>query len=248
MAATEYLPLYIVSKNDAEMYGRLEDWERSFRENVCCARAIENAIRISAGNEEHIKPGCAKSVLEEYGLKRTSFVLAHTVRNLGPMVKPSEEIAKWSWQFDCSRDGAYGRYYQADTSLPDLEAFIGQTREAYQALGLPGREQCDAEAWERDLTGKVLVLSPNTLRENYWSSENMLWMATGGFGTRPNARGRAVYAVCLSDGEETRWNREDFTGVLDEQYLPDWAKPRLEALRSPKQEQENTGLAMGGIS
>lgn len=29
----------------------------------------------------------------------------------------------------------------------------------------------------------------------------------------------------------TRWNRADFTGVLKEEFLPDWAKPKLAALR-----------------
>ena len=183
-------------------------------------------------------------MLDEYGIKRTSFVLAHSVHTLGPLAHASDEIKKWSWQFDYSRDGDYGRYYRADTALMNLEELIGQVQEAYQSLGLLGKAQCDPAAWETDLVGKVLVLSPNTLRESAWSNENMLWLAQGGFGTAPNARGRAVYAVRLSDGEETRWNREDFTGVLDERYLPDWAKEKLEALRAPEQ---SAGPVMNGI-
>ena len=61
------------------------------------------------------------------------------------------------------------------------------------------------------------------------------------------ARGQAVYATCLGDGEKTRWNRSDFSGVLDEQYLPDWALEKLEELRAPRQEQ-SAGPAMGGMS
>lgn len=73
-------------------------------------------------------------------------------------------------------------------------------------------------------------------------------MAGGsGFGCSPTASGRAVYATCLSDGEDARWNREDFTGVLDEQYLPDWAVEKLTELRSSRQEQ-NTGPTMGGMN
>ena len=41
-------------------------------------------------------------------------------------------------------------------------------------------------------------------------------LAEGGFGCDPKSSGRAIFAVCLSDGEKTRWNREDFTGVLDD--------------------------------
>ena len=245
MAGNDYLPLYAGSPAEAKQYGEAALWEKSFRENVACARAIEKAIRERYDADDHILPDCAKSVLEEYGIKRTSFVLAHSVRTLGPLVHASDDIKKWSFQFDYSRDGDYGRYYRADTALMNLEEFIGQVQEAYQALGLLGKEHCDPAAWENDLEGKVLLVSPNTLRESAWSSENMLWLCTGGFGSKPNARGRAVYAICLADGEQARWNREDFTGVLDEQYLPDWAKEKLEALRAP--EEQDAGPVMGGI-
>lgn len=246
MAANEYPPLYTGSHGEAERYGETELWDKSFRENVSCARAIEKAIRDSAGDGDDIKPDCAKAVLDEYGLKRTCFILAHSVRELGPLVKASEEIEKWNWQFDHSRDRDYGRYYRADTALANLEAFIGQVRDAYQALGLPGKEQCDNAAWDRSLVGSVLVLSPNVLRESCWSAEDMLWLAEGGFGTEPDSRGRAVYAVNVYDGERTRWNREDFIGVLDERYLPDWAKEKLPALRAPEQ-RESDGPVMAGI-
>ena len=239
MGKTEYVPLYIGTKAEAGFYNEASNWELSFRENVCCARAIEKAIRdsVESGDGEHIRSDCAAQVLDAYGFKRTCFVLAHSIRTLGPLVKASKEAETWSWQFDCSRDGNYGRYYRADTALSSLEEFIGQVQAAYQSLGLLGREQCDPAAWEESLVGRVLVLSPNTLRESCWSDKNMLWLATGGFGTEPKSRGRAVYATCLDDGEETRWNREDFLGVLDEKFLPDWAREKLAVLRPAEQEQ-----------
>jgi hypothetical protein len=52
-----------------------------------------------------------------------------------------------------------------------------------------------------------------------------------------------VYATCLGDGERTRWDRADFIGVLDEQYLPDWAREKLEELQAQKQ----SASAMGGM-
>ena len=90
-------------------------------------------------------------------------------------------------------------------------------------------------------------MNPDTLREACWNPRNQLWLAEGGFGCSPDASGRAVYATCLGDGEKTRWNRSDFTGVLDEQYLPDWAREKLEELRGPQQEQDG-GPAMGGMT
>ena len=134
-----------------------------------------------------------------------------------------------------------------DTAAGLLEAFIGQTRDAYQALGLFGPEHCVGDRHEQDYTGKVLVMSPDTLREACWDPRNQLWYAEMGFGCSPHASGRAVFATCLGDGEKTRWNRSDFTGVLDEQYLPDWAVEKLEELRGPQQEQTD-GPAMGGMT
>ena len=235
----ERVPLYLDSRGNAERFGETELWKKSFRENVCCARAIEKAIRDSAGEDDSIRPGCAKQVLDEYGFKRTAFVLAHSVHTLGPLVKASPEIEAWSWQLPHSRDGDYGRYYRADTALLNLEEFIGQYQAEFQKFGMFNQAHLDKAAWEDSLVGKVLVLSPNTLKE-----ENQLWLAQCGFGTAANARGRAVYATCLADGEEARWNREDFLGVLNEQYLPQWAVDKLTALRAPEQSQQMAGPAM----
>ena len=61
--------------------------------------------------------------------------------------------------------------------------------------------------------------------------------AHDGFGCRPHAIGRSVRCTCLGDGETTRWNRHEFIGVLDEKYLPDWAREKLMELTAPRQEE-----------
>ena len=38
------------------------------------------------------------------------------------------------------------------------------------------------------------------------------------------------------DGETARWNREDFIGVLDDKFLPDWARKKLEELMTQEQD------------
>ena len=125
------------------------------------------------------------------------------------------------------------------TSGTILDAFVDLYREAYQKLGLFGPEHCVGDRAEQDYIGKVLVLSPDTLKESCWSQENQLWYAHDGFGCSPHAIGRSVRCTCLSDGEMTRWNRDEFVGVLDEKFLPDWAKESLsqfqqeEAAESP---------------
>lgn len=43
----------------------------------------------------------------------------------------------------------------------------------------------------------------------------------------------------------TSWRRADFIGVLDEQYLPEWAQEKLAELTAPQPSQpELSGMTM----
>ena len=250
-AKTKDFPyLYPHSLADARCLGETQQYDDSFHLNVDCARAIEQAIQDHFDEEsETITEGCAQSVLERFGFKRTNFVLANSLKELQKsachhLIGP--ETYQWGSKTYVPSDGRYNHYFAADTAAPLLEAFIGQAREAYQTLNLFGPEHCAGDRSKQDFTGKVLVMSPDTLREACWDPRNMLWYGEGGFGCSPDSSGRAVYATCLSDGEKTRWNRSDFLGVLDEQYLPDWAIEKLEELRGPQQEQD--GPSMDGMT
>lgn len=252
MATPDYLYLYRGSHGDAVRAHEEELWEKSFRENVCCARAIEKAIRQRADpNDPSFLPDdCIAPVLEQYGFKRVSYVLAHTVKENDaiPALRSlvSEEAREWANRQNVIPDASYGRYYEVDAATADVNRLVRQTQEAYRSLNLFGREQCAAGMYDGSVKGKVVVLSPETLKESAWTPQSQLWLATGGFGCDPKASGRAIYATCLGDGEQSRWNREDFIGVLDERYLTEWAKEKLETLRAPKQD-HHTAPAMGGM-
>ena len=236
--------VYPYSRAEARRLGEVQKHEDSFCLNVDCARDIERAIREHFNEaSEKLEDNCAQSVLDQYGFTRVKFVLANSVKEVGLPHLLSDTTRSWAAQTFVPPDGKYNRYFAADTAASLLEEFIQQTRDAYQALGLFGPEHCIGS--ELDYKGRVLVLSPDTLRESCWDARNQLWLSDGGFGCSPTALGRAVYATCLGDGEQTRWDRSDFTGVLDEQYLPDWALERLEELRGPQQEQ--SGPTMGGL-
>ena len=236
--------VYPYSRAEARRLGEVQRHKDSFRLNVECARAIEQAIREHFNEAaEKLENDCAQPVLDQYGFTRVKFVLANTVNEMGLPHLLSGDVRSWAAQTFVPPDGKYNRYFAADTAASLLEAFIRQTQDAYQALGLFGPEHCIGN--DLDYKGRVLVLSPNTLRESCWDARNQLWLGEGGFGCSPTSLGRAVYATCLGDGEQTRWDRSDFTGVLDERYLPDWALERLEELRAPRQEQ--SGPTMGGL-
>ncbi len=240
----EHLYVYPHSHAEAVRLGETQAHEDSFRENVSCSRAIEQAIREHFDeSNEGLKEGCAQAVLERYGFKRVNFVLANSLKQMGCPYLLSEETRQWGQRIYVPPDGKYNRYFTVDTAASLLEAFVSQARQAYQALGLFGPEHCVGKCQELDFTGKVMVLSPDTLKESCWAPRNQLWLVESGFGCSPTARGRAVYAACLGDDRRARWDRSDFMGELDERYLPDWAAEKLTELRDPqeKQPEESSG-------
>ena len=134
-----------------------------------------------------------------------------------------------------------------DTAGASLDAFVSQVREAYDRLELFGPEQCEPDSFEKlNYEGKVLVLSPDTLKESCWNARAQLWYAHDGFGCSPTAIGRSIRCTCLGDGEMTRWNRTDFVGVLKEEFLPEWAREKLMELKG--QEQNDVPPTMGGMT
>lgn len=81
---------------------------------------------------------------------------------------------------------------------------------------------------EMDYTDRVVVINPHRLKDEYKTPEDQLFLANGGFGCHPNSRGRKVYGEFLKDGEGTFYQRADIIGVLKDEYMPDWAKEKLQ--------------------
>ena len=68
-----------------------------------------------------------------------------------------------------------------------LDGFVSNYRKLVMDLGMFAQKQCEPDSRELDYTGKVLVLSPNTLKEEYWSPENQLWHKAALGAARPRA-------------------------------------------------------------
>ncbi len=231
--------LYPYSAKEARDRGELALWRASQQANVSCAKEIEEAIRIYGDGESGtLRPEAARGILDRWGFKRTNFVLANTLRESPDYGRYlSEENRDW-------QKGRYmptdyeNRRFAVDTAGAFLNAFIDQVREAYDALELFGPEHCQPDSFSGlDYEGKVLVLSPDVLKESYWNTRAQLWYAHDGFGCSPHAIGRSIRCTCLGDGEMTRWNRADFIGVLKDEFLPGWAAEKLTELRSMEQTQ-----------
>ena len=232
--------LYPYSAKEARERNDLSLWSESHRANIACRGAIEDTIRRNFDGM-NLDPECLTPVLEEYGYKRTEWVLAATLQELNWDGRFHPANKEWAARHYIPRDERHIADITVRSHPAVLDGFVTLYRKAYQKLGLFGSEHCFGDRAEQDYTAKVLVLSPDTLKESFWSQENQLWYAHDGFGCSPHAIGRSVRCTCLSDGEMTRWNRDEFVGVLDEKFLPDWAKESLSQFTAPRQEKTTTG-------
>lgn len=84
------------------------------------------------------------------------------------------------------------------------------------------KEECIPKSNEMDYEDKILVLNPGVLIKSRRTAENSLWIAYNGFGCTYGARGQAVYAKSLFSGQECRWERADFLGIVRPESLKQW--------------------------
>ena len=232
--------LYPYSAAEARKRNELSLWRESHKTNIACRGAIEDAIRQNFDGM-YLNEDCLAPVLTAYGYKRTERVLAATLQELSWDGRFSPANKQWAERRYIPQDERHNAEITVRSHPAVLDGFVSFYRKAVQALNLFGAEHCVGDRAEQDFTGKVLVLSPDTLKESCWSQADQLWYAHDGFGCRPHAIGRSVRCTCLSDGEMTRWNRHEFIGVLDEKYLPDWAREKLMELTAPRQEEPAAG-------
>ncbi len=88
----------------------------------------------------------------------------------------------------------------------------------------------------QDYKGKLLVIKADVLKEEFRTPENQLFLASGGFGCSPASSGRKVYGQFLNDGEKTHFYRSDFIGIVSNEYIPEWAKEKMEQIQSQQEQ------------
>lgn len=222
----ELKPLYRYSLKEAVRLDEKEQWKESHDENCKCAEAIMNAIRENF-NGSTMKHDCADTVISEYGFDRVNYVLANTIELASSDGRYSEKNKEWARSFHFPKDDH--RYAFAMNSHPVLvNGFTDQARNAWQKLVLFDASHCDAS--EEDYTGKVVVIRPDIMKDEYKTPDDQLFLVRGGNGARPNAIGRKVFGEFLKDGEKTHYFRDEIIGVLKDKHLPAWAEEKLQSM------------------
>ena len=169
--------LYPYSAKEARERNELSLWRESHRANIACREAIEDAIRRSFDGM-HLDKDCITLVLEEYGYKRTAWVLANTLHELKWDGRFSPANKQWAERRYIPQDERHNAAITVRSHPAVLDGFVSLYRKAVQALNLFGAEHCVGDRAEQDFAGKVLVLSPDTLKESCWSQADQLWPMT----------------------------------------------------------------------
>ena len=241
----DHKPLYKHSRKEAFALNELEAWRESYHENRDCAKAIEDAI--AANYRDNVLGDGTGDVIARYGFDRVNWVLANTVQWKHADGRFSDKNREWANGFFIPNDE--NRINFLVNSHPGLvDLFINQTRSAWKKLGLFDGFHCTDET---DYTGKLLIMRADSLKEEYRTPDFQLFFAKGGFGCREDTLGRKVFGAFLKDGEETSFTRSDFIGVIKDEFIPDWAKEKLDELQNPNGEETESisdeDISIGGI-
>lgn len=248
---SERVPLYEWSLEDAVRYNERALWRESYKENCDCARAIERAI--NENYHDYRLDDCAKPIIDRYGFDRVNFVLANTVQQKKEDGRISEDNMKWARSIHIPRDDV--RWHFTVESHPVLtNSFIDKARKVWQSLGLFDHSHCIPETdGQIDYAGKVVVIKPNILKDEFKKPESQLFFAKHGNGCKPNSSGTKVYGFQLDDGVNCYYRRYDLVGALKDEYLPDWAKENLAKFSNTEEQSdaespsEDGGMTMGGM-
>lgn len=231
----DYPALYRGSLSEAKKKEQIPLWKDSLQLNIACKQAIEEAIRRDFDGM-HLQHDCVEPVIREFGFVRTAWVLANTIQQKDWDGRFSPGNWAWARQIPVPDESSAARYV-VESHPAILDGFVSKFREIFQRLGLFGAKQCEPDSYDSlDYEGKVLILSPDIMRDGSWSRGNQLWLALDGPGCSPGASDKPVRCVCLWDDKIANRNRSEFIGALTEEYLPNWAREKLEQLRPSAQE------------
>lgn len=89
--------LYPYSAEEACRRGEQSLWRASYLENIDCKDAIQKAVR-QHYDGDHLDKKCLTEVIQEFGYKRTAWVLANTVQQLEWGGQYSSENKAWASQ------------------------------------------------------------------------------------------------------------------------------------------------------
>ena len=261
IALKSTIPFIREWQGTAKADGFEDEWLASHKENIRCRDYIdspETGLSATAFDGFSVdKDGSyMKNLIGEFGWQRTMCVVASTFRMKMDDGRINSFNKAWAQkEIGDMNIAQYKEYAVSDYTNPGMmDIFARSIQKEYAELGLYTHEQCEPNSYaELDYDNKVLILAPENLREELWNPENQLFYNdVGGNGSHAGAIGRSFVGTYLADGEQCRALRTDFIGVMKDEYIPDWAKEKVEQMQNSEQDaaieqnnpEENNGMEM----
>lgn len=146
-STTNYPEVYPHGAIYAKEHGELAAYRESYRRNIECKKAIENAIRENFDGM-HLNDGVVKPVLEEYGAERMGYVLSSTIQQKSWDMRFSRQNREWADQAGTSAGTDREKLdmvsaFMVESHPAILDGFVNMFREA-----LKEREKAAAAAVE----------------------------------------------------------------------------------------------------
>lgn len=228
------IPLYRYSAERARNDGELDIWRESKIENIRCRDFLDEQIR-EKFDGMHLPDECVENTVKEFGYDRTMWVIANTIQNRKGDGRFHRGNIEWASRFNIpDANGNYEFALRSHSCIVDGTA--DDIQKMYAKLNLFSGEHIVRSDEPQDYENKLLIVRDICLKEEYRTPENQLFFAQGGFGCSPEKIGRKVFGQFLYDGEKTHLSRQDFLGVIADEYIPDWAREKLEQLNAQQEQ------------
>lgn len=229
-------PLYKYSFSEAKRNGETESYMESLRENIRCRDFLDNEIR-EKFDGMRLPTECAENAIKEFGYDRTMWVIANTVLEREGDGRFHRENRDWAKEMRIPKENRNYEFALNSHSCI-VDGLADDVRKMYAQLNLFSGEHIVQSDEPQDYIGKLLVIRADVLKEECRTSENQLFLASGGFGCSPDSSGRKVFGQFLSDGEKTHFYRSDFLGIISEEYIPEWASQKMEQMQKQQEQQQ----------
>ncbi len=236
-------PLYKYSVETAKHDGELDAWRESRDENIRCRDFLDEQVR-EKFDGFRLPDECAENAIKEFGYDRTMWVIANTILMRKGDGRFSQQNQKWAQSLNIAQD-RHNYEFALESHSCTVDGLASDVQKMYAKLGLFSGEHIVQTDEPQDYAGKILILKDTSLKEEYRTPENQLFLAKSGFGCSPTASGRKIMGEFLNDGEKAQFYRQDFIGVAADECLPEWARERLAELTAEQEQTQNDSPKMG---
>ncbi len=212
---------YPYSFDEAKRNNCVDLYKESLQANTDCKNEIESVLKENY-NGTTLEKGSAKEVIEKYGIDRVNYVVSATLQSKstdGRFSSDNMNLAKETFVPEDKNN----RDFIISSHSGLVNVFVNQLHDEIQLLNLWDKSQVNSTD-NLNFEGKLMVVSPTALKEDYKTRADQLVFCAYGAGCLPEKSDKMVYGTFLKDGEKAQFQRNDFLGEAKDEFLTDFEK------------------------